>query len=324
MILVTGGAGYIGTNLILELINMTDKIVVVDDFVNAKEKYIESLKEKYEDKIVFYKVDVCDEQSLDNVFKMYKFDGVIHLASKKYVDDSIKYSNEYLTNNIESTKVLLKCMGKYNVKKLLFASSVVVYGNLQAALANESHSLNPLSPYAVSKKVCEDLINEWGKKDNVAIVCRFSNPAGANIIHRLGDDPKSNKKNLIPYISDKIKKGEKLIFNGNDHPTRDGTPIRDYIHVSDLVSIVATLYTSINKSVTCNIVRKEGYTVLEVLKEFESAFNKKIEYDFNPKREGEIAVISYSNELLKSLINFEYKKDLTDIVKSQIEFDKYN
>ena len=320
-VLITGGAGYIGSNLCVELINNGYDIIVVDDFVNAKEKYIEKLKTSFIDKIKMYKVGVCNEQLLETIFNENDIEGVIHLAARKYVDESIKNPQEYLDNNINSTKSVLSCINKYNVKKLLFASSVVVYGNPLYLPVDECHLLNPLNPYAVSKMECETLINEWAKEEgNTAIICRFSNPVGANTTYMLGDDPKSNKKNLFPYICEKVNNEEKLMFNGNDHPTRDGTSIRDYIHVSDLVYIVAQLYKNIEKSVTCNVARGEGYTVLETLKTFESVLGKKMEYGFKPKRENDVSDISFTTKKLKKLIDFEYKKDLTGIVKSQLEF----
>ena len=323
-LLITGGAGYIGTNLCLKLLTLGYDLVVVDDFVNAKEKYIEKLKEIFKDRINVYKFDVREEKKLNMLFEQNDFSGVIHLAAKKYIDESVKFPEDYLNNNIDSTKVVLKMMSKHEVGKLLFASSVVVYGNPTTMPVTEEEVFNPISPYAISKMECEKLILEWSnKKDNTAIICRFSNPAGANMEYMFGDDPKLDKKNLIPYICDKIKKNEKLMFNGNNHPTRDGTPIRDYIHINDLTNIVAKLYDSVDKTVICNVARgEEGTTVLEVLKATESVISQKINYGFNPKREGDISEITFSTKKLNDLIRYKYENSMKDMVESQFEFAK--
>lgn len=322
-LLITGGAGYIGTNLCLKLLSLGYEIVVVDDFVNAKEKYIDKLKNQFKGRIEVYKFDVRDEDKLSDLFGKNSFSGVIHLAAKKYVDESVKYPQEYKENNIGSTKVLLKVMSKHKVNKLLFASSVVVYGNPITMPTKEECAFNPISPYAESKMECEKLILDWAKIDNKAIICRFSNPAGANIEYMLGDDPKLDKKNLVPYICDEIEKGTKLMFNGNDHPTRDGTPIRDYIHVNDLTNIVAKLYDSVDRTVICNVARgEEGTTVLEVLKAAENVVNKKLDYGFNAKRKGDVSVITFSTKKLNELIKYEYENTINDIVESQLKFAK--
>lgn len=322
-LLITGGAGYIGTNLCLKLLTLGYDLVVVDDFVNAKEKHVEKLKEVFKDKINVYKFDVREEEKLNSLFEENNFSGVIHLAAKKYVDESVKFPEEYLNNNIDSTKVVLNAMSKHRVNKILFASSVVVYGNPETMPVTEEEIFNPISPYAVSKMECEKLILEWSKNNKTAIICRFSNPAGANVEYMLGDDPKLDKKNLVPYICDKIEKDEKLMFNGNNHPTRDGTPIRDYIHINDLTNIVAKLFDSMNKTVVCNVARgEEGVTVLEVLKAAENVINKKVDYGFNPKREGDVSVITFSTKKLNELIKYQYENTMKDIVDSQLKFAK--
>lgn len=320
-VLITGGAGYIGTNLCPKLIEMGYELVIVDDFVNAKKEYIESLQKQFKDKIEVYNFDVRNEHKLDKLFEMYDFDGVVHLAAKKYVDESVMHPSDYKDNNVNSTKVLLDVMQKHDVKKLLFASSVVVYGNPINMPVDETCMFNPISPYAETKIECEELINEWNKQGGTAIICRFSNPAGADKKYALGDDPKLDKKNLIPYICDKALNRDKLMFNGNDHPTRDGTPIRDYIHITDLTNIVARLYKNADKSVVCNVARGEGgITVLEVLKATEKALKRNLEYGFNPKRAGDISEITFSTKKLSSLIDYEYENDIEDIVDSQIKF----
>lgn len=321
-VLITGGAGYIGTNLCPKLVEMGYDIVVVDDFANAKPIYIKKLQGLYPEKISVYKFDIKNKKMLKQVFEKYNFDGVIHLAGKKYVDESLKNPDEYLSNNVNSTKTLLDVMTEFEVKKLLFASTVTVYGETKYLPVDENHPLNPTSPYAESKKICEQIISDWSK-NNTAIICRFANLTGANKKLMLGDDSIKNKSSLIPYICHKIMLGEKLMFNGNTHKTKDGTTIRDYIHVDDLTQIVANLYETQNNSTTVNIARGQGYSVLDILHSFETALGKSLDYGFNPPRIGDVAEISFSTKKLESLIKVNYSCNMDDIVSSALAFEKY-
>lgn len=322
-ILVTGGAGYIGTHLIPKLINKGYKIVVVDDMKNAKPQYIKSLQDRFPGKIELYSFDLRDEKKLDEIFSKHDFDGAIHLAAKKYIDESFKNPQDYLDNNIDSTKVLLSCMVRHNVRKLAFASTIAVYGDVKYLPIDEKHPLNPLSPYAKSKVECEKLIEEWGKGKN-AIICRFSNLSGANRDLNLGDDSPLNKKNLFTYICDNICNDKPFMFNGNDYDTKDGTTIRDYIHIDDLTQIVANLYDEVNSSCVVNVARGgEGNSVLDIMHTFEDVAGKKLDYGFNPRREGDVAEITISTKKLQSLISYKYKNDIYDIAQSQLDFYKY-
>jgi UDP-glucose-4-epimerase GalE len=321
-VLITGGAGYIGTNLMVHFLKNGHEIVVVDDFVNAKEEYVEKLMKLFKGKISLYRFDVRDRKKLDLVFKKECVDGVIHLAAKKYVDESVSNPKLYLENNIDSLNAVLECMDKNGVNKVLFASSGVVYGSSTKDNVLESDEMCPLSPYAESKLEGEKILLKWAKSSKYALICRFSNPAGANTEYLLGDDSRYGKKNLIPYISEKVLDKEQLTFNGNNHPTRDGTPVRDYIHIVDMTKIVYKLFTKVNETCVCNVARGEGKTVLEIMRAFESTLNNNLNYNFKEKREGDASSITFSTSKLKSLVEYEYECSLDDIVQSQILFDK--
>ena len=319
-VLVTGGAGYIGTHLIPKLIDKGYNIVVVDDMKNSKIQYIQSLQNRYQGKIDFYSFDLRNEEELEKIFSRYEFDGVVHFAAKKYIDESFKNPQDYLDNNVDSTKVLLTCMERHNVNKLTFASTIAVYGDVKYLPIDEKHPLNPLSPYAKSKVLCEKLISEWGR-DKKAIICRFSNLSGANTNLNLGDDSLLNKKNLFTYICDNICNDRPFMFNGNDYDTKDGTTIRDYIHIDDLTQIVANLYDEVDSSCVVYVARGgDGNSVLDIMHTFERVAGKKLEYGFNPRREGDVAQITISTKKLQSLIDYKYQNDIYDIAKSQLEF----
>ena len=322
-VFITGGAGFIGTNLCPKLIEKGYHVVIADDFVNSKSCHIKRLQQLYPDKIDVYKFDITDKTHLEKLFEKYNFEGVIHLAAKKYIDESFKHPEEYMQNNVGSTKLLLDTMTKYGVKKLLFASSVSVYGETKYLPVDEAHPLTPLSPYAESKKQCEHVIAPWAKQ-NTAIVCRFSNPTGADEKLMLGDDSTINKSSLIPYMCRKIKANEELMFNGNCYNTKDGTTIRDYIHITDLTQIVADLFENTTESTTVNVARGgEGVSILDVLHAFENSLGYKLDYGFGPPRQGDIPAITFSTDKLHSTIKVEYKKDMEDIVSSQLAFEDF-
>ena len=322
-VLITGGAGFIGTNLCPKLIEKGYNIVIADDFVNSKSCHIKRLQQLYPGKIDVYKFDINDQQRLEKLFQKYTFEGVVHLAAKKYIDESFKYPQEYMQNNVGSTKLLLDTMTKFGVKKLLFASSVSVYGETKYLPVDEAHPLTPLSPYAETKKICEQVIEPWAK-DNTAIVCRFSNPTGADDKLMLGDDSTMNKSSLIPYMCRKISAGEKLMFNGNCYNTKDGTTIRDYIHITDLTQIVADLFEKTTQSTIVNVARGgEGISILDVLHAFENSLGYKLDYGFGPPRQGDIPAITFATDKLHSVAKVEYSKTMEDIVSSQLEFENF-
>lgn len=286
--LITGGAGYIGTNLIAKLAKEDVKIVVIDNFSNSHKIYINGLIKKYKEKIILIDGDFGNKNLLEKTFKKYKFDAVVHLAAKKYIPESFVIPMVYEEVNVNYTKELLAIMEKFDVKKIVFPSSISVYGNAVHTPTNENEPLNPMSKYAQTKIDGENLIKEWAKRTNANyVILRLSNPIGANVEENLGDHSTKTFTNLTTELYRAIEANAEISLNGNNHPTQDGTAVRDFIDVKDIATaFVSALKT--NKSGTFNIgYGKEGFSVLDIILKLESVSGKKLKYKFGPKREGD-------------------------------------
>lgn len=325
-VLVTGGAGYIGSNIVLKLLQKGYDVVVIDNFSNSYHSIITSLKKKFKDKLHIYNFDLLDKNKLKVVLNDEHIRSVIHMAGKKYVPESFEKIEEYRQNNVVLTKCLLDVMNDCGVKNLIFSSSITVYGNQQKDTVDESSRCNPLSPYAKQKRECELMISDWQKRNQAcAVVLRLSNPVGANTTFNLGDKSKMKKyMGVLPYIVENAQKDVKLVFNGGDHQTKDGTTVRDYIHVEDVANAFINALENLQKSFNIYNIGSgmPGYSVLDLLVETEKCLAKKIKYTFGPKRPGDISTFVSDNSLAKSNINFTVSKDLSDMVKSQFEFSK--
>lgn len=325
-ILITGGAGYIGCNVIQKLAKWGNKLIVVDNLSNSHEDSILRLAEKYL-QIKFYNFDLLDYEKLEKLFIDEKIDLVIHLAGKKYVGESFIKTNDYYENNVVLTQNLLKILTKYNVKNLIFSSSVTVYGKTSKSIVDEETSKNPLSPYASQKSECEELIKFWAKETNSqAIVLRLSNPIGANVEYNLGDNSKTKEYlGVLPLLIDKVKSGEEVKINGGDHPTKDGSTVRDYVHVEDVASAFEqAAMASLGEYYVFNIGSSgQGYSVLDILHSVENNLGIKAKYFFGERREGDVSVFISNNQKAKEKINFVVTKNLDDMVASQIQFSKF-
>ena len=324
-VLVTGGAGYIGSNVVCKFAKLGYKLVVVDNFSNSHKDSIERLMSKYVKNILFYDFDLKDNKKLEEIFKKDNIGSVIHLAGKKYVGESFEKQEEYYVNNVEMTKNILRLMQKYNVHNLVFPSSITVYGKIDHAVVSETDKKTPLSPYAEQKLQCEELIENWQKKTHSsAVVLRLSNPIGANIKLLLGDNPKTTKyKNVLVYLLDKARGNDKIVINGGDHPTKDGTTVRDYIHVEDIAN--AFFKATVLQNEEYNVFNvgsgAPGYSVLDILKQIEKHTNKKLNYSFGARRDGDVSVIITNNKKAKEQLGLKVAKKLSDMVLSQIEFE---
>jgi len=300
-ILVTGGAGYIGSHTVVELLNANHTVVVVDDLSNAKLLVFDRLTSITGKKVIFHQVDVKDSFALETVFKKYDFESVIHFAGYKAVGESVAEPLKYYTNNLQSTLVLLSMMKKYHVKHLVFSSSATVYGEPKKMPIYEIDPVGgTTNPYGTTKLMNEMIIQDFvfANKDFKAVLLRYFNPIGAHPSGKIGEDPQGIPNNLMPYITQvAIGIRPSLSVFGNDYPTPDGTGVRDYIHVVDLAKghLAALNHIKQQNNVSIyNLGTGKGTSVLELVAAFEKASMKKIPYTLVSRRPGDIPV-SFAN-----------------------------
>lgn len=294
-ILVTGGAGYIGSHTCVELLNNGYEVVVVDNLCNSNKESLNRVKTITGKEVFFYQLDVMDETGLAQVFTDHNIDAVIHFAGLKAVGESVEKPLEYYQNNLTGTLVLFKVMRDFNVKNFVFSSSATVYGDPHTVPIQEDFPLSATNPYGRSKLIIEEIGRDLNLADttwNIALL-RYFNPAGAHRSGLIGEDPNGIPNNLVPYISQvAIGKREKLLVFGGDYNTPDGTGVRDYIHVVDLarghIKALEKL-TSKPGLVIYNLGTGQGYSVLEMLKAMEKAANRDIPYQIVARRAGDIA-----------------------------------
>ena len=294
-VLLTGGAGYIGTHTCIELINAGHTVVVADNFSNSSPKAIERVEEITGKKIPLYNIDVCDVEALDKLFAENKIDAVIHFAGLKAVGESCEIPVAYYRNNLDSTLALLEVMKKYSVANFVFSSSATVYGIPKSVPLVETMPTGCTNPYGWTKLMNEQILTDAAKADsNLSVVLlRYFNPIGAHESGRIGENPNGIPNNLMPYITQvAVGKLEQLGVFGDDYDTPDGTGVRDYIHVVDLaVGHVKALKKIEEKAGLCiyNLGTGHGYSVLDIVKNFEAANDIKIPYQIKPRRAGDIA-----------------------------------
>ena len=293
-VLVTGGTGFIGSHTVVELLEKGEELVIVDNLSNSEIGVIDKIKEITNKNVKFYEVDLLDEDALEKVFKENKIEAVIHFAGLKAVGESVSKPIEYYNNNITGTLILLKIMQKYNCKKLVFSSSATVYGNPKTVPITEDFELHTTNPYGATKLMIEGILNDVYISDNdfSIVILRYFNPSGAHKSGLIGENPRDIPNNLMPYIVG-VAKGELEILNifGNDYPTRDGTGVRDYIHVTDLSIGHLKALDKIRKEngvKIYNLGTGKGYSVLELLNTFERVNNIKIPNRITARRPGDI------------------------------------
>ncbi|HIQ61021.1 UDP-glucose 4-epimerase GalE [Pseudoflavonifractor sp. An187] len=296
-ILVSGGAGYIGSHTCVELIQAGHDIVVVDNFVNSCPEAIHRVEQITGTTIPFVEADLCDAAAVEQIFNQYPdIDSVIHFAGLKAVGESVAKPLEYYTNNLTSTLVLLNAMRAHNVKNFVFSSSATVYGDPATVPIREDFPTGgTTNPYGTTKLFIEKILMDYCKADptlNVALL-RYFNPIGAHESGLIGEDPNGIPNNLVPYIAQvAVGKLEKLHVFGGDYPTPDGTGVRDYIHVVDLARghVAAIEKVSQNCGLfVCNLGTGKGYSVLDILHAYEKACGKELPYVMDPRRPGDIA-----------------------------------
>jgi UDP-glucose 4-epimerase len=299
-ILVTGGAGYIGSHACLELLQAGHHVTVVDNLSNSKEESLRRVQELAHRPLAFHKVDLLDETALESVFQAERFDAVIHFAGLKAPGESINFPLKYYHNNITGTLILCKLMARYAVKNIVFSSSATVYGDQNPVPLREGYPCNPINPYGRTKWMIEIILKDLHASDpawNVALL-RYFNPVGAHPSGRIGEDPQDIPTNLMPFIAQvAIGRRPELRVFGGDYPTPDGTCIRDYIHVVDLalghLKALQKLQTGPGV-VIYNLGTSRGSSVLEVLHAYEKACGHSLPYRIAERRPGD-APVSYAD-----------------------------
>ena len=299
-ILVTGGAGYIGSHTCLALLEAGYDLTVLDNLSNSKEESLRRVQNLAGKIIRFHKVDLLDQVGLDRVFASQNFDAVIHFAGLKAVGESVKIPLSYFHNNVTGTLLLLEAMRRYNVLNLVFSSSATVYGEPQRVPITEDFPLSATNPYGRSKLMIEDILRDLFIAEpawNIALL-RYFNPVGAHSSGMIGEDPTGIPNNLLPYIAQvAVGRLPFLRVFGNDYPTKDGTGVRDYIHVMDLANGHLKALEKLTHSpglVTYNLGTGKGYSVLEVLSAFEQACGKTLPHKVFERRPGDVPV-SYAD-----------------------------
>lgn len=294
-VLVTGGCGYIGSHTVVELQKNGFDVVIVDNLSNSKEAVLDRIQQITGTKPTFYKVDMTDKTALRGVFEKEKFSDVIHFAGLKAVGESVIKPLEYYRNNLDSTMNLLELMREFGVKNIVFSSSATVYGNPATVPITEDFPLSCTNPYGQTKLMIEYILKDLYKADasfNIALL-RYFNPIGAHPSGLIGEDPNGIPNNLVPYITQvAVGKLERLNVFGNDYPTRDGTGVRDYIHVVDLAKGHLAALKKLSENcglVIYNLGTGNGYSVLEVLNAFSETVGRPLPYVIAPRRAGDIA-----------------------------------
>jgi len=327
-ILVTGGAGYIGSHACVELLNENYDIVVVDNFVNSKPQALENIKKVTGKDFVFYEADILDKTAMDKIFAENKIDAVIHFAGLKAVGESVNIPVRYYHNNITGTLVLLQAMMDAGVKKIVFSSSATVYGNPQTVPIKEDFPRLATNPYGSTKLMIEDILTDVYKADNEwsVILLRYFNPIGAHESGLIGEDPNGIPNNLMPYIT-KVAAGELEILSvfGNDYPTHDGSGVRDYIHVVDLAKgHIKALEKALKTSGVdaYNLGTGIGYSVLDIVNAFQKENNIKINYKITDRRPGDIAVCYADPEKSYKDLGWKAEFDLAKMCKDSWNYVK--
>ena len=293
-VLVTGGAGFIGSHTDVELLNAGYDVVVVDNLINSSKESLKRVENLTGKMITFYEADLLDEKALDDIFVKEDIDSVIHFAALKAVGESCEIPIRYFDNNLSGTINLLKVMNRHNVKSLVFSSSATVYGKPESVPIKENFPLSVSNPYGRTKLITEDMLRDIYKSDNewnIALL-RYFNPIGAHESGEIGENPHGIPNNLLPYVA-KVAAGQLECVNvfGDDYDTPDGTGVRDYIHIQDLAAgHIKALEKLAEKPglVTYNLGTGVGYSVLDIIHNFEKACGKKIPYRIAPRRPGDI------------------------------------
>ena len=324
-VFVTGGTGYIGSHTVVELLNEGHEVVIADNLSNSSAAAIDRIKEITGKSVRFYQADVCDKAALRRIFEENEIDLVIHFAGLKAVGESVKIPVKYYRNNIDSTLSLLETMEEKGVNKIIFSSSATVYGDPSALPVKEDFPLSATNPYGATKLFIERILKDAAAANEKlsVVILRYFNPVGAHASGLIGEDPVGIPNNLAPFIA-RVASGDLPCVNvfGSDYPTKDGTGVRDYIHVVDLAKgHVASLKKLFETGVHIyNLGTGVGYSVLEVIRSFEKACGKKLPVVMAPRRAGDVAAVYASAEKAKKELGWEAKLGLDEMCESLWNF----
>ncbi|OAT80980.1 UDP-glucose 4-epimerase GalE [Bacillus sp. MKU004] len=325
-ILVTGGAGYIGSHTCIALLEAGHSVIIADNLCNSKRETIVKVKDITAKEVIFYEIDVTDEGAMDSIFRDNKIDGIIHFAGLKAVGESVEKPLYYYYNNIVSTMVLAKACHKYNVNRFVFSSSATVYGDNKVPFTETMDLLPTTNPYGETKAMSERILTDIAKVNpgfSVALL-RYFNPVGAHEGGLIGEAPNGIPNNLMPYVTQVAKgKLEKLRVFGNDYPTIDGTGVRDYIHVLDLAEgHVAALDNLKEGAHVYNLGTGQGTSVLELVKAFEEANGIEVPYEIVDRRPGDIASCYADASKAKRELGWAAKRDIISMCRDSWRFEK--
>ena len=328
-ILVTGGAGFIGTHTVVELQNQGYDVVVMDNLCNSNEEALRRVEQITGKKVKFYKVDMRDKEADRQILRENKIDAVIHFAGLKAVGESVQIPLEYYDNNIGGTVTLLEVLKEFGVKNFIFSSSATVYGVPERLPLDEKCRLGVTNPYGATKLMLEHVLEDLYNSDKSwnIILLRYFNPVGAHPSGLIGEDPKGIPNNLMPYVAQVATGKLKCVrVFGNDYPTPDGTGVRDYIHVVDLAlgHIAALKYCTEPGVHIYNLGTGKGYSVLDMIHAFEKACGKTLPYQIVGRRAGDVASCYACADLAKEELHWNAKYDLEDMCRDQWNWQSHN
>ena len=330
-ILVTGGAGYIGSHTCVELLNAGYEVVVVDNLSNSSEEALRRVEEITGKTLTFYEVDILDRGKMERIFGAHQIDGVIHFAGYKAVGESVSKPWEYYYNNITGTLILCDVMRTHGVKKLVFSSSATVYGNPATVPIKEDFPLSVTNPYGRTKLMIEDILRDMSFADpewNIVLL-RYFNPIGAHKSGRIGENPKGIPNNLMPYITQvAIGKLPFLGVFGDDYDTPDGTGVRDYIHVTDLALGHVKAIEKMNREqggiFTYNLGTGTGYSVLDIVRAFSKASGVEIPYHIKPRRPGDVPACYADPSKAREELGWTAQRGLEEMCEDSWRWQKNN
>jgi UDP-glucose 4-epimerase len=331
-VLVTGGAGYIGSHTCLELVDQGYKVVAVDNLANGNCESLQRVEEATGAEIAFHEVDLRDENALGSVFKAHPIDSVIHFAGYKAVGESVEEPLLYYSNNVSASVTLLKMMGEYGVDNIVFSSSCTVYGKPDSVPVVETDRLAPTNPYGRSKLMVERILQDsFQAIPSLSVsILRYFNPIGAHPSGRIGEDPTGIPNNLLPYVS-RVAAGklEELQVFGDDYDTHDGTGVRDYIHVVDLAKAhIAALEELLNDSTsickTYNLGTGRGYSVLDVVKAFEEVSGQEVPYQITARRSGDVGKTFADPTKANRQLGWSAQKSLKEMCQDMWNWQQQN